>query len=192
MEEYFIKMYTDPEVVLAVTEHIVEYFYQANKLLFEKASQYIDVFFFGNDFGTQLDLLISPAMFEKFVYPGTKRLVDLAKSYDLKVALHSCGSIYKVIPLLIDAGIDVIHPIQAKAANMNAELLMKEFGEKVVFMGGVDTQDLLPFGSEKEVEQEVKRLMKVFGSNYIVSPSHEALLKNVTTKNLLAMARSVK
>jgi uroporphyrinogen decarboxylase len=192
MENYFIKMYTDPAVAEAVTSHVVEYFYQANKMLFEKAADLIDVFFFGNDFGTQLDLILSPEMFKKFIYPGIIKLVNLAKQYNLKVAMHSCGSIYRIIPLLIDAGIDILHPIQAKAKNMDAIYLNKNFKDKIVFMGGVDTQELLPFGTEAQVTEEVKRLMDLFGPNYILSPSHEALLKNVSTKNLTAMAKAAK
>ncbi|MDF2687006.1 MAG: hypothetical protein K0S55_2189, partial [Clostridia bacterium] len=104
--------------------------------------------------------------------------------------MHSCGSIYRIIPLLIDSGIDILHPIQAKAKNMDAAYLNKNFKDKIVFMGGVDTQELLPFGTEEQVKEEVKRLIEIFGPNYIVSPSHEALLKNVTSKNLVAMAKT--
>jgi len=191
MENYFIKMYTEPKIVEAVTKYVVKYYYEANKLLFEKAADLIDVFFFGNDFGTQQDLLISPKMFKKFVYPAIIKLVNLAKKYNIKVAIHSCGSIYRVIPLLLEAGVDIIHPIQAKATNMDAKYLNDNYRNKVIFMGGVDTQELLPFGTKKQIEDEVKRLMNIFGSNYIVSPSHEALLKNVSSENLLAMAKAV-
>lgn len=192
MENYFIKMYTDPAVVEAVTEQVVGFYLQANKALFEKAADLIDVYFFGNDFGTQLDLFISPDMFRKFIYPSIIKLVDLAKSYDIKVALHSCGSIYRVLPLLIDAGVDILHPIQAKAANMDAIYLNKNYKDKIVFMGGLDTQDLLPFGTETQIKEEVKRLKDIFGPNYILSPSHEALLKNVSSNNVKAMADEVK
>jgi len=190
MENYFIKMYTEPKIVEAVTEHIVEYYYQANKMLLEKAGEYIDIIFFGNDFGTQLDLFMSPEMFKKYVYPGVVKLTNLAKKHNKKVALHSCGSIYRVIPLLIDAGIDVLHPIQAKAKNMDAKYLNDNYKDDIIFMGGLDTQVILPFGSEKEIEDEVERLKEIFGPNFILSPSHEALLKNVSTKNLLAFANA--
>ncbi len=192
MEQYFIKMTTDPKIVQAVTEKVVGFYFQANQLLFEKSAEDIDVFFFGNDFGSQLDLLVSPAMFKQFIYPGIKKLTKLAKKYNIPVAMHSCGSIYRIIPLLIDAGIDILHPIQAKATNMDAKYLHREYKEDLVFMGGVDTQELLPFGTEKQIKEEVKRLKDIFGPNYILSPSHEALLKNVSSKNLMAMASAAK
>jgi uroporphyrinogen decarboxylase len=94
MENYFVKMYTDPEIVEAVTDHVVDFYAEANDRFFKDAGDDVDVFFFGNDFGTQLDLLISPEQFVKFVLPGFKRLIAVAKKYDKKVLLHSCGSIY--------------------------------------------------------------------------------------------------
>lgn len=192
MENYFIKMYESPEIVEAVTEHVLDFFCEANELLFKELGDKIDMFFFGNDFGTQLDLFISPEKFSQFVLPGINRLVGVAKRYNIKSILHSCGSIVKALPMIIDAGVEAVHPIQAKAAGMEAQNLVREFGKDLVFMGGVDTQDLLPFGSPEQIEEEVKRLCDVFGSNFIISPSHEALLANVSPENLLAMAKTAK
>jgi uroporphyrinogen decarboxylase len=104
--------------------------------------------------------------------------------------MHSCGSIYRAIPQLIRAGVDVLHPLQAMAKNMDAESLTQYKG-KVVFMGGVDTQRILPFGTPEEVREEVLHLERIFGPNYIVSPSHETLLPNVPPENVAAMADAV-
>ena len=192
MENYFIKMYESPEIVEAVTEHVLDFYCSANEMLFNEMGDMIDMFFFGNDFGTQLDLFISPEKFKQFVLPGIKRLVDVAKHYNIKSILHSCGSIVKALPMIIDAGVTAIHPIQAKAAGMEAEKLMAEFGKDLIFMGGVDTQELLPFGTPEQVSLEVHRLKDIFGPNYIVSPSHEALLANVSPENLIAMSKAAK
>lgn len=189
MENCFVKMYSDPEVVTAVAEHLCDFHLQANRIFFDRYADDIDVFFFGNDLGSQIDTLISPEMFQKFVLPYVKKLIDLAKSYGLKVAFHSCGSIIRFIPSLIDAGVDILHPVQARAAHMDAVNLKSRFGESVVFMGGLDTQDILPFGNCESVREEVRRLRGIFGNNFILSPSHEALLKNVSPENVLAMAK---
>ncbi len=188
MENYFIKMYTHPAVVEAVTERIVDLYLEANKRCFEVLASKLDAAFFGNDFGSQQDLLISPRAFKKFVLPSFKKLIEQMKFYELKVVLHSCGSIVKVIPLLIEAGTDVLHPIQAKAAGMEAEKLAQQFKNAVIFMGGVDTQELLPFGNPADVRQDVRRLKNLFGEHFIVSPSHEALLPNVRIENVIAMS----
>ncbi len=190
MDNYFIKMYTDPDVVQAVTEHVVDFYLQANELWFSRTAAHMDAFFFGNDFGSQLDMLISPELFGRFVLPYFKRLIDQAKRHGLPVVLHSCGAIDRIIPQLIDAGVDALHPIQALARNMEAENLARKYNGKLVFIGGVDTQRLLPFGTPQQVRDEVRRLRDLFGPNYVVSPSHEALLPNVPPENLAAMAEA--
>jgi len=192
MENYFVRMHTDPHIVEAVTARVVDFCCEANRRFFTALGGEADVFFFGNDFGTQLDLLVSPDDFRRFVLPGFRRLIDGAKSFGKKVLLHSCGSVYKVIPMLIDAGIDGLHPLQARAADMNAEKLAREFGAHIAFVGGVDTQQLLIHGAPVDVREEVRRLRDVFGPNFIVSPSHEAILPNVPLDNIVAMAEAAR
>ena len=190
MENYFVKMHTAPEVVESVTNRIVDFYVEANDMFLKAAGDAFDIFFFGNDFGTQLDLLISPDSFKKFVLPGFKRIISVAKKHGKKVMLHSCGSIYRVIPDLIDAGVDILHPLQALAANMGPEKLAKEFGKHLAFCGGVDTQDLLVNAKPLQIKEAVYRLKDIFGPNFIVSPSHEALLSNVPFGNVIAMAEA--
>ncbi len=190
MEECFVRMYTDPDQIVAAMEKMTEFYLASNRLLFEKYGDLIDVMFFGNDMGSQLDCMISPDMFREFIFPYYKKLIDQAKSFGKKVALHSCGSIDKIIPDLINLGVDALHPIQAKAANMDAEHLQAAYGGQIVFMGGVDTQDVLPFGTVEDVRKEVLRLRQIFGKYYICSPSHEALLKNVSAEKLRVMSET--
>ena len=160
----------------------------ANGELYKRFAERIDAVFFFNDMGTQQDTMISTELFRYFVLPGLKKLIDQAKSYSLKVALHSCGSIERFIPDMINAGVDVLHPIQANARNMDAKELQSKYGRDLIFMGGLDTQNILPFGTPDEVRAEVTRLKNIFGKHFILSPSHEALLKNVSGENVSAMA----
>jgi len=190
MENYFVKMHTDPAVVEAVTDRVVDFYLQINEKWFDIIGDRMDAIFFGNDFGSQLDMLISPESFDKFVLPYFKKITEQAKGRGYKVVLHSCGAIERVIPRLIDAGVDALHPIQAKAKGMDAENLAPKYSGKLVFIGGVDTQDLLPFGTPKQVRDAVCRLKDLFGPNFIVSPSHEALLPNVSPENVAAMAEA--
>lgn len=190
MENYFVKMYTHPEVVHAVTRHMVDFYLEANKRLFDEAKGEIDAFFFGNDFGTQLDLLVSPACFDEFVFPYFRQLTEQGHRHGLQVILHSCGAIHRVIPQLIDLGVDALHPLQAKAAAMDAETLARDFGGKIAFMGGVDTQDLLVNATPEQVAADVRRVKDLLGPSLVVSPSHEAVLPNVPPENIEAMARA--
>jgi len=188
MENCFIKMHTNPELVEAVTGHIADFYLAANEKLFALAKNKIDAVLIGIDLGSQQDCLISPECFERFLLPFMKKLIDQAHSHGYYLMLHSCGSVFRIIPQLIKAGVDILHPIQALAENMDAETLTKSFGGKIIFTGGVDTQRILPFGSPADVRNEVLRLRKLFGPNYIVSPSHETILPNVRPENIEAMS----
>lgn len=190
MEQYFLKMYTHPDVVHAVTGHLVDFYLEANKRFFAVCGNLVDGFFFGNDFGTQFDIMISPELFKEFVFPYLKQLSDLGRRFNKQVILHSCGSIHRVIPDLLGFGIDALHPLQAKAAKMDAETLANDFKGEVCFIGGIDTQDLLGNGSPEEVRAEVKRVRSLLGPHVIISPSHEAILPNVPPKNIVAMAEA--
>ena len=190
MENYFIKMHTHPEVVHAVTGHVVDFYLEANARLFTVADGLVDAFFFGNDFGTQLDLLVSPDAFKEFIFPYFRQLTELGHHHGLKVILHSCGAIRKVIPDLIDLGVDALHPLQARAAGMDAETLAAEFKGKVAFIGGIDTQELLVNGTPEEIRADVRRVKDILGPSLVVSPSHEAVLPNVPPGNFAAMAEA--
>ena len=187
MDNYFVKMHTHPEVVDALTEKVLDFYLEANGRLLEAAAPRVDAFFFGNDFGSQRDLLISPESFDRFILPGIRKIVNQAKDFGLKVVLHSCGAVAKIIPRLVEAGIDGLHPLQARAAGMDAFSLARDFKGEFAFIGGVDTQDLLPFRPAAAVRDEVLRLKEIFGERFVVSPSHEALLPNVGLEKVVAM-----
>ncbi len=187
MENYFIKMYTDPEVVEAVTEHIIEFYIAANEKIFTVAGDLIDGFFFGNDYGTQNDLFMSLEMWRRFILPYEKALVDHAKSFGLKVFHHSCGAVSKIIPYLIEIGVDVLHPVQVEARGMEPETLAAKYRDQMTFMGGISTQQLLLYGTPQQVRENVRYMKRLFGNGYIVSPAHEAILPNIPVENLYAM-----
>lgn len=190
MENYFVKMHTDPEVVEAVTRRVCEFYLAANERFFEQAGGELDGFFFGNDFGSQQSLLISPEFFDHFILPWIKKFADQGHAHGYQVVMHSCGSVFKLIDRLIDAGVNALHPLQAKAANMDAATLAKHFRGRIAFFGGIDTQHLLVHGTPADVRNEVYRVRELLGPSLIVSPSHEALLPNVPPENVEAMARA--
>ena len=190
MEQYFIKMFTHPEVVHEVTRRVCEFYLEGNARFFEAMGDEADAFFFGNDFGTQIDLICGPAQFNEFIMPWFVRFIDLGRRYGKQVILHSCGSIYKVLDQLITAGVDAVNPLQAKAANMDADTLSREFKGRMAFIGGIDTQDLLVNGTPADVKADVRRVKALLGPSFIVSPSHETVLPNVPPQNIAAMAEA--
>jgi uroporphyrinogen decarboxylase len=187
MDECLARMYESPETVQAVTRHLTDFYLAANEKLFNLAGDSIDCTFIGIDLGSQLDLLISPEFNDRFTLPYIREQIEQAHKHGYFAGMHSCGSIYRIIPRIINMGVDVLHPIQALARGMSADEL-KQYNGRIVFMGGVDTQELLPNGNPDDVRKEVKRLVGIFGPNYIVSSSHEAPPENIPTENYVAMA----
>jgi uroporphyrinogen decarboxylase len=168
------------------------FYLEANELYYQQAGNLIDGHFMASDFGSQNDLIMSPELFDEFYLPWLKKFSEQAHSFGYHSILHCCGSIYRIIDRLIDAGIDCIHPIQALAANMNAEYLAKNFKGRIKFMGGVDTQHLLSEGTPDDVRRDTIRIIKLLSPGLIVGPSHESLMPNVPFENVVAMANTVR
>lgn len=190
MDVYMMNMYLHPDLVRAATDRVCTFYYEANARFYAEAGDAVDGFFFGNDFGTQRDLICGPEQFDAFIMPWFERFTAQGHQHGYQVILHSCGSIYRVIDRLIAAGVDGLHPLQARAANMDAETLARAFKGRIAFMGGIDTQDLLVHGTPDAVKADVRRVQALLGPNLIVSPSHEALLPNVPPENVAAMAEA--
>ncbi|HEX9007333.1 MAG TPA: uroporphyrinogen decarboxylase family protein, partial [Bacteroidota bacterium] len=190
VEGFMVGMHERPDLIHAALERICGFYYEANERFFTAAGDQIDGMFFGNDFGTQLGLLVSPAQLEEFIFPWFRRFTEQARRFGLPVILHSCGSIHRVIGTLIDARVNCLHPLQARAANMDAGTLARDFGGRIAFFGGIDTQDLLVNGTPMQVKEEVRRVREILGPHLIISPSHEALLPNVPPQNVAAMAEA--
>ena len=187
MNNCFMNMVDNPELVHAVDDRIVDFYLKANEIFYKAARGRLDCVLIGNDMGSQRGLMLSPRLIEEFVMPGCRRLTQQAHDYGIKVIYHSCGSIVPIIPMLIDAGVDAIHPIQAKAAGMSAEELHAQFVGKVSFVGGMDTQHLLVNGTREEVKQRVYELRRLFPTGLVISPSHEAVLPDIPPANIAAM-----
>lgn len=189
MEELFIKMYTEPELVSTLFGHLVDYYWEVNKIIFEDAAEHIDIFFLGNDFGSQNGPLIGPDLFDKYIAPGLKRLADLARSYDLKVMMHCCGGYEPLMASMIECGIDAFQSLQPDASGMDPGILKKSYGEKVILNGGIDSHNVLIDGTPEMAVEATREAMEILkpGGNYILSPSHDYLLEETPVENILAM-----
>ena len=192
LENYFMLMHLEPDLIHDVTRRVAEFYLETNSNYFATVGGQLDAYFFGNDFGTQLDLMFAPESFDEFILPWLKAFTDQAHSFDLDVMFHSCGSIYRIIDRLIEIGIDCLHPLQARATNMDADYLSSHFKGQITFMGGIDTQELLVHAQPSEVAEEVQRVHSLLGPGLIISPSHEAILPNVNLDNIEAMAKQTR
>lgn len=149
----------------------------------------------GTDFGAQNNCFISPKAFRSLYKPYYKRVNDwIHENTPWKTFIHSCGAILPIIPDIIEAGFDILNPVQTSAANMDPTVLKARFGEQVTFWGGgVDTQHTLPFGTPEEVRAQVRERLDIFGKGggFVFNPIHNVQAK-VPIENLLAMYETVK
>lgn len=177
-----------PEMIHTLVDKMTDVYLRLNEKYFNTMKNNMEVWFFGNDFGSQLGLLFSPEMWCDFFYKNISKMCSLAHEYGLKVMMHSCGGIKPILKYLISAGVDIFDPVQTTARGMDPELLADEFGSRLIFHGGLDTQKLLPFGSSEEVKRKSDALKEIFTrkGGYILAPG-QVLCKDIPLENILAM-----
>jgi uroporphyrinogen decarboxylase len=178
-----------PDVAEAILEIPYRYHLTAAKKL---VAMGVDMIWTGDDVGAQNAMLISPAMWRKFLKPRMANFIAELKAINprLKVAYHSDGVIYPIIPDLIEIGLDVLNPIQP--ACMDPEKLKADYGDRLCFWGSLDEQHTLPFGSPQDVRQEVIRRLATLGKGggLILGPTHHVQL-DTPMPNFWAMVQAI-
>ena len=195
MENFMIDLVANKKLAKYLLTKIVEAYLPRIDRYSEAVGPYVQAIHLKDDLGTQTDLQISPELYREMVKPFHKKLFQYIKEKSKKpLLLHSCGSIYELIPDLIEAGIDALNPIQVSAANMgNTRKLKKEFGKYITFWGGgCDTQKILPYGSVKDVRKEVRKRVGDLapGGGFIFCPVHN-IQADVPAENILAMYKEI-
>ncbi|HAL61673.1 MAG TPA: hypothetical protein DCP08_04600, partial [Chloroflexi bacterium] len=188
-EKTLMDLVINPDFVEKLLDIPFNYHLTAAKKLVEMG---VDMIWVGDDMGTQERMLISPDTWRRFFKPRMATFISTLKSInpDVKVAYHSDGVIYPIIPDLIEIGLDVLNPIQPRS--MNPEKLKKEYGDKLCFWGSIDEQYTLPFGTPAEVEREVITRLKTVGKNggLIIGPTHHVQL-DTSLENFWAMVNTI-
>ncbi len=189
MEELLVTMYEAPQIVDAVLAHIVDYYAEVSRRIFEAADGAIDIFFIGNDFGSQTGPLLGPDLFSRFILPHLRRLIDLGHEYGLKVMLHCCGGFAPLIPSMIDAGLDALHAIQPCCYGMDLAALKAGYGRHIVFNGGIDSHHVLINGTPDFVRAQTREVLDIMkpGGGYVVGASHDYILEETPVENVVAM-----
>lgn len=159
MENFLMSLITAPSFADRLMGTITDIYIESCNNYLDHVGEYLHVFAYGDDVNSQQNWMISPEIFKKMIKPNWRRLADaIRKKTDAKLFFHGCGAVYDLIPHLIDIGFDIVNPVQVSAAGMDTKRLKATYGNDIVFWGGgVDTQWVLPFGSEAEVRDEVKR-----------------------------------
>jgi len=175
--EFMERIITDKPLMEYFLEKLEEKHLEDLERYLDRLGGYIDLIQLGDDYGTQENTQISLRMFKNMFKPHLKNLCDYihSKMPKLFVFLHSCGSVSKFIPDFIDAGVQVLNPVQTNAKDMDPEFLKNEFGKDIVFWGGgTDTQHILPFGTLQELEDDVKKRIDIFapGGGFVFAAIH--------------------
>ncbi len=149
----------------------------------------IDIVYMADDYCSQLGPLFSPDMFREFVMPYLTKMVDKVHSHGKSFLLHVCGAVRPLLPMIIEAGVDMLEPIQVRAEGMEPSGLKRDFGDKLAFYGGVDLQRVLCQGSPGDVASEVRRLIDILGVNggYVLGPGHTYIQVDAPMENIMAM-----
>ncbi len=191
MEQVLVDLITDDLAGLTYIDRKLAVMLEVTERILAAARPWIDVFFMGEDLGTQIGPMLSKPLFRKQIRPRLAKFVDLAKSYDLPVMFHSCGSSSWAFDDFIEMGIDVIDTLQPEASNMAPALLKEKFGSQLSFHGCISTGGPVANGSPQDVAEAVKDTLNVMmpGGGYALAPSH-ALQDNSPTENVLALYRA--
>ncbi len=187
-ENALVLLSIEPEISKAILSRISDFWIAYTKKTLELGKGRIDIIQNCNDFGTQINTIMNPEIFRKYFKPIFKRLYDVIKNHDAFVFQHSCGAIREIIPDLIEIGADILNPVQVNAEGMDIDRIKNDFGKDITLCGGIDTQHLLPEGSEEDVRREVRRVIDLFKGDggYILCGS-QGLDKDIPVKNIAAM-----
>ncbi len=174
LEQGMMDLIEHPDIVEYCLGKLFDLAYEQTARIYEQAPGKVMITYVAEDMGSQESLLFSQAQIRRFLLPGMKRMIDLAHQVGAYVFHHSDGAIRPVIPMMIEAGIDVLNPIQWRCKGMDREGLKRDFGDKLIFHGGVDNQYTLARGTVDEVRNEVADNLRILGAGggYILAPCH--------------------
>ena len=190
MEQVLMDMVTDKDFTNAYLDRLMVWIDEAGTRMVGLG---VDIIWIGDDFGTQDRMLIAPALFREFFKPRYDRLFRKWKTLNpqVKIAFHSDGNIYDIIPDFVDIGLDILNPVQPKS--MDPARLKRDYGKHLSFWGTIDIQEVLPFGTPQDVANEVKLRLRTVGKDggLIISPAHN-IQPEVPLANILSFYETAK
>jgi uroporphyrinogen decarboxylase len=187
-EQAFVDLVENPEIVHYVLDKLFNLAYQDTLRMFERLPGRVTFSYVAEDLGGQTDLMMSPRHIRTYLLPGMKRMIDLIHQNGAYVFHHDDGNCRRILPDLIEAGIDLLNPIQWRCPGMVREELKRDFGGRLVFHGGMDNQVTLPFGTVDDVRREVRENLRILGAGggFILAPCHN-IQPLTPVENVVAM-----
>jgi len=176
----FMDLILNPEIVRYSLDKLYGLAYEGTRRIYETIPGKVNISYVAEDLGGQEDLMYSPDHIREFFFPWMRKMVDLVHEAGAYAFHHTDGAARKIIPGLIDVGMDVLNPVQWRCKGMEREGLKRDFGDKLVFHGAVDNQQTIPFGTVEDVRNEIRENLEILGGGvgadyaggYIIAPCH--------------------
>ncbi len=186
----YVDLMRHPDIAHYCLDRLLDLAYEDTRRIYEQIPGQVMMTYVAEDLGTQTGLLISPAQIREFIIPRIQRIIDIAHEEGAYVFHHDDGAIRAIVPDMIKAGIDVLNPIQWRCRGMERDGLKRTFGTELIFHGGMDNQQTLPFGTVEDVEKEVIENLRILGNGggYLLAPCHN-IQANTPPENVVAMYR---
>jgi uroporphyrinogen decarboxylase len=188
-EQFLMDLHSNKKYAHALLRIVTDIQKERVKNFLTETGEYLQIFKVSDDLSGQLSPMVSPTMYRSMIKPYHREYFEYIKRFtDAKLALHTCGNFRPLLPDIIDAGVDIIHSMQYSCPDMEPEGLKRDFGNSVVFWGGMDVQNFLPKASPQQVKDTVKRMVDIMGAGggYIFGPSHN-IQADVSPDNIVAM-----
>lgn len=193
-DQFLVDLIENPVKIEAMLDRLTEMHLANLEKFLDAIEGYVQIVQMGDDLGTQHGPVISPGMYRRFFKPRHKRIYERVRRRGLHLFLHCCGGVAELLPDLIEAGVEIINPVQTSARGMDPERLKQEFGKDLTFWGGgCDTQRVLPGATEAEIDDHVRRRIETFapGGGFVFTQVHN-ILPNVPPQNIVAMVEAAK
>ena len=194
MDNFLMDLYLEPENVHKLLDKLMERHMETLAKTCEAVGDVVDIIKFGDDLGTNNGPFMPVEIYDEFFKPRHKQMCDYVKANSsMHTMLHSCGGIYDLIPGLIEAGFEILNPVQINAVNMEPERLKKEFGSSITFWGGgCDTKSVLNTGTVQQIREHVKNNITVFnkGGGFVFNTVHN-IMSDIKPENIIAMFEAI-
>jgi uroporphyrinogen decarboxylase len=194
-DRFLMDLAEDPKKAEALLDRLTDIHLGNLEKFLDAVEGHVQIIQMGDDLGTQLAPQISPQMYRRYFKPRHRQLFErVRRRSGLHLFLHSCGAIAPLLPDLIEAGVEIINPVQTSARGMEPERLKREFGRDLTFWGGgCDTQSVLPQGTEREIEEHVRERFEILAprGGFIFAAVHN-IMPNIPARNIVAMIEAAK
>jgi uroporphyrinogen decarboxylase len=187
-EQFLMDLAANQKLAGVLVDKVGEFAVMITGELYKRHGKKLDMYGIFDDVATQDAMIMNPDIWRKFFKKWFKKLIEEVKKYDQIVLFHCCGNPNAIIPDFIEMGVDILDPVQTSARDMGLERLKKEYGKDICFHGGIDVQKLLPYGTAREIKDEVKKIKNIFRDDgfIILGPSHQMEI-DIPVENIVAM-----